>query len=109
MSKYYSVIHPENKPVKAIHIASRYKESFWAKLKIFSLKEFHQDSKILKIINSNRDNKHILNLYPVYDSIWLSSDHEELTNAYNKRINTVGHTRILFSKEVLDEIVQFIG
>jgi len=107
VSKYFSATYPNNKPVKAIHIASKYTGSFWARLKIFNLDEFDQNSKVLKIINSNIDNKHILNLYPTYDNIFFSSPSEKLSNAINIQIMIVGHTRILFDKETLNQILRF--
>lgn len=108
VSKYYSAMFPNDKPVKAIHIASRYKSSFWAKLQVFNLDEFDSNSQVLKIINADPDNKYILNLYPSYDNIYFSVPNEKLLNAINFRINVVGHTRILFNKETLLKIKSFV-
>lgn len=109
VSKYFSATYPMNKPLKAIHIASGYKGSFWAKLKLFNLGEFDSNSEVMKIINADMDNKHILNLYPSYDNISFSIPNEKLLNAINFRINVVGHTRILFKQESLLKIKLFLA
>jgi len=55
------------------------------------------------VINSYKTDK-IYNIYPTFDNLVIPNSSLKLDNARNIKIDIVGHTRILESKELLNEL-----
>lgn len=94
---------------KSISIAVPYKGSLWGLLYIFSLKQLVPKSNIIERVNASSDeNSKIVNLYPKLDNHIIPNRNLLLGKAKNMCINIIGHSRILESKETLDNVIKKI-
>lgn len=92
-----------NKMLKVITISTPNYGSIFGYLQKISLKEIKPESKLLKKIHSYKTDK-IINIYPTFDNLVIPYSSLILENGKNIQLNIIGHTRILESKELLNEL-----
>lgn len=92
-----------DKIINVINISTPHKGSIFGYLEKISLNEIRPSSEFLKKMNSYKSKK-IVNIYPKFDNLVIPNSSLKLDNARNIKLDIVGHTRILESKELLNEI-----
>ncbi len=89
--------------INVINISTPHKGSIFGYFQKISLNEIKPKSELLKQINKFKTDK-IINIYPKFDNLVIPKSSLKLDNARNIKLDIVGHTRILESKELLKEI-----
>lgn len=99
-----SIIKDQPENIKyAIEISSPNKGTIFGYLNIISLSELKPNCKKLQVLE-DIDTKKIINIYPKLDNHVIPNSSLYLEGAKNIKLDIVGHTRILESKELLNEI-----
>lgn len=95
-----------NKKVKmAICFSTPWKGSIIGQLRVMNLEEMRpNDSLIKEIAKKNKNNKKIISFYSKVDDRVLPNKNLLLEGARNIRIEIVGHSRILESKQAWEEL-----
>lgn len=102
---------PEGKKIKKIiAIAAPFKGSIWAKIKWLGASELATGSEVINKICRNKENNHkIVSIFPSFDNHVMPGGNSRLEGANNIEVDIVGHTRVLFSAEVLSIISKCLG
>lgn len=109
MGKYFLDNSKLSSNVKClISIATPYKGSFLSCLRILYLNEFSPKSEIINSLKKPINGNKILNLYPIIDTLIIPNKANICYGAKNICINTIGHARVLESKQTQEEIIKFL-
>lgn len=101
--------HTKDHVSKVITIATPHKGTIFGKLRLFSLSEVSSKSKLLEFLDNDSNlRSKLFNFYPRVDNHVIPNRNLSLENATNNEINIVGHTRILESEDLLQEISKLI-
>jgi len=95
-----------NEKVKmAICFSTPWKGSILCQLRVMNLEEMRpSDPLIKKIVKENKNNKKIISFYSKVDDRVLPNENLILEGGRNIRIEIVGHSRILESKQAWEEL-----
>lgn len=110
VAKYFIDTSSQAKKIKySISIATPYKGTLFGKLKFHGLHEVEPNSRFINCLSSTENNAKIINFYPKFDNHVIPNNNLTLEGANNIKINVNGHTRILTSVILQDEIVTLLG
>ncbi|MCA9392473.1 hypothetical protein KC614_04750 [candidate division WWE3 bacterium] len=110
VARYFLTQSPLADRVKsAVTISAPHHGSLFGKLQYHNLHELDHNSEVLMTINDSPDHaKKIINIYPRLDNHVLPNRNLLLDGAKNIEIDIVGHTRILASDKLFDELIRVL-
>ncbi|MDO8497511.1 MAG: hypothetical protein Q7S61_03120 [bacterium] len=95
---------------RSISVATPYQGTLWGYFYFFNLHEMIPGSPLLRKLNNETKNNHkIVAIFSKLDNHVIPNKNLRLEGATNIQLDIVGHTRILDSKELKEELRKILG